>query len=311
MSAPLSIGIIGARGHVGAQLLALIAGHPELELSFASSRAKAGEPVAAFAGQIYENLSPQEAAKRGADLVFLALPNGHAARWVEAIEAVSPKTRLIDISADMRFEQSWAYGLPELNREAIKGARRIANPGCYASAAQLAIAPLAKLLAAPPVIFGVSGYSGAGATPGPRNDPAQLADNLLPYGLTGHGHEAEISHRLDRPVHFIPHVAAFFRGLSVSVDMRLAEPLAESALRSRYEEFYAGEAFVKLVDEAPQVRQVAGTHGARIGGFALGDGGRRVVMVAVLDNLLKGAASQAVQNLNLAFGLEEDTGLAP
>ncbi len=311
MSAALCIGLVGARGHVGGEILRLIGAHPQLQLAYASSRAKAGEAIASAPGQVFENLAPEEAAGRAADLVFLALPNGHAKAWASAIAAAAPDTRFIDMSADHRFDAHWVYGLPEHNRDAIRGARRIANPGCYATAAQLAIAPLKARLAHPPVIFGVSGYSGAGTTPSPRNDAAKLADNLMPYGLTGHVHEREIGQQLGKEVHFMPHVAAFFRGLSVTVDMRLDAPLQAEDVRAIYEDAYGGEPFIHLSGEAPQVRDCAGSQSARLGGFALGADGQRLVMVCVLDNLLKGAASQAMQNLNLAFGLPEACGLVP
>jgi N-acetyl-gamma-glutamyl-phosphate reductase len=309
MSAKYRIGVIGARGYVGAELIKLIIAHPQLELAFASSRQQAGDAIAGTNGQVYETLTPQSAAKSGADMVFLALPNAMAADWVKVISKHAPNTRFIDMSADYRFDPDWAYGLVELNRAALRGAKRIANPGCYASAAQIAIAPVAAFLAAPPAIFGVSGYSGAGTTPGPRNDPARLKDNLMPYGLNGHMHEREISHQLGYQVHFMPHVAAFFRGLSVTVNLVFKIPQEVAALRLAFDAAYANERFISVVGEAPQISEIAGQYGARVGGFALSDDGRRAVMVCVLDNLLKGAASQAIQNLNLSFGLPETAGL--
>ncbi len=311
MSARYSIGVIGARGFVGAELLSLIVEHPALELAYASSRQHAGEAINSAPDKVYETLTPAEAARRGADLVFLALPNGLAADWVKVIVQAAPKTRFIDMSADYRFDPDWVYGLPEHGRDVLRGAKYIANPGCYASAAQIAIAPVAALLSAPPAVFGVSGYSGAGTTPSPRNDPELLKDNLIPYGLSGHIHEREISHHLGTPVHFMPHVAAFFRGLSVTVNLCFKTPLDQETLRNLYDQAYDNEPFVTLVDDAPQPRDIAGVQGALVGGFALSADGGRAVMVCVLDNLLKGAASQAVQNLNLAVGLEETTGLAP
>ena len=303
------IGIIGARGFVGGELLKLIARHPDLALAYASSRQQAGTKIDGLDGAVFESLSPDEAAGRAADLVFLALPNGVAAPWVDVIVKAVPNTRFIDMSADYRFDQNWAYGLPELNREGVRGAALIANPGCYATAAQLAIAPMVSRLSAPPAVFGVSGYSGAGTTPSPKNDPKMLKDNLMPYGLSGHMHEREIGHQLGTKVHFTPHVAAFFRGLSVTVNLCFKTPVTADELRALYGRAYAGEAFVTVTDEAPQVRDIANTFGAQIGGFALGDDGRRAVMVCILDNLLKGAASQAMQNLNLSFGFAEGAGL--
>ena len=142
-----TVGIVGARGHTGAELIRLIAGHPRLELAFVSSRELAGQPVAAqipaYRGALrYENLDPAGAASRGADAVVLALPNGHAAGWVAAFDAQAPLTVIVDLSADYRFDAAWYYGLPELTRTRYAGQRRISNPGCYATAMQLAIARL-------------------------------------------------------------------------------------------------------------------------------------------------------------------------
>lgn len=147
----------------------------------------------------YENLDATAVAAKRAEAVFLALPNGKAAPFVAAIEQDKPQTAIVDLSADFRFDDAWYYGLPELTRTRYTGERRIANPGCYATAMQIAIAPLAGQLAAPPSCFGVSGYSGAGTTPSDRNDPEKLRDNLMPYQLVGHMHEREVSRRLGFP----------------------------------------------------------------------------------------------------------------
>ena len=309
MSAPLKVGVIGARGHVGAELISLIGGHPALALAFATSRHNAGEAIPGANGAVFETLDPDDVAARGADCVFLALPNDKTGPYVAALETAAPKTGIIDMGADYRFDSTWVYGLSERARSALCGARRIANPGCYATAAQLAIGPLVDRLAAPPAIFGVSGYSGAGTTPSRRNDKKALGDNLMPYALAGHMHEREIAHQLGAPVHFMPHVASFFRGLSVTVDMVLEKPLGEPALNRLYEDAYGDEALVHVGMDIPEVRDVAGTNMARIGGLTLANRGRRVVAVCVLDNLRKGAASQAIQNLNLAFGMDECAGL--
>lgn len=315
MTAPYTVGIVGARGHTGAELIALIAGHPRLALGFVSSRELAGQPVAghvkAYTGDLrYVQLDPAAAAAQGADAVVLALPNGKAGDWVAAIDAAAPQTRVVDLSADYRFDPAWYYGLPELTRAAYRGERRIANPGCYATAMQLAIAPLLDVLAGPPQCFGVSGYSGAGTTPSDRNDPDKLRDNLMPYALTGHVHEREVSQHLGVPVEFMPHVAPHFRGITMTVNLWLRQPMTAEAIRARYTERYAGEPLVRIVEEAPWVSAIAGRHGVEIGGFAVAPGGRRVVVVATLDNLLKGAATQALQNLNRALGLDEFEGIA-
>ena len=211
----------------------------------------------------------------------------------------------MDLSADRRFDPQWAYGLPELGRERIRGARRIANPGCYATAMQLAIAPLLDQLAGPPQCFGVSGYSGAGTTPSDRNNPELLRDNLMPYALANHIHEREVTAHLGVPVEFMPHVAPHFRGITMTVNLWLREPLDRDAVERIYRRRWANEPLVEVVEEAPWVSRIAGRHGAQIGGFTVAPDGRRVVVVATLDNLLKGAATQAMQNINLALGFDE------
>ena len=309
------LGIIGARGHVGAELIALVAAHPGIELAYVSSRGLAGTrvraQVAAFTGDLeYEALSPDEAANRRADAVVLALPNGKAAPWVAAIERARADAILVDVSADYRFDDDWYYGLPELTRERYRGERRISNPGCYATAMQLALAPVVALLDGPAQCFGVSGYSGAGTTPGERNDPVKLRDNLMPYAPSGHLHEREVARHLGRPVEFMPHVAPHFRGITMTVNAHLSAPVTRDAIVARYAERYAAEPLVRVSDEAPWVSRIAGTHGAEVGGFDVSAGGRRLVVVATLDNLLKGAATQALQNLNMALGFPELTGIA-
>ncbi|KFN49385.1 N-acetyl-gamma-glutamyl-phosphate reductase [Arenimonas composti] len=308
------IGLVGARGHVGGELIRLIAAHPQFELAFVSSRERAGRALRefepAFAGDLrYVNLDAAAAAGQGADAIVLALPNGLAAPFVAALDAMAPQTVVVDLSADYRFDAAWYYGLPELTRARAAGARRISNPGCYATAMQLAIAPLCDALAAPPQCFGVSGYSGAGTTPSDRNDPEKLRDNLMPYSLSGHVHEREVGHQLGQPIQFMPHVAGWFRGIMVTVNLHLARAFGADELRARYEGHYRDEPLVRVLASAPWVSRIAARHHVEIGGFTLADGGRRAVAVATIDNLLKGAASQALQNLNLAFGFAETLGI--
>lgn len=309
-----TVGIIGARGHTGAELIRLVARHPGLELAFVSSRELDGQRVAdsieGFEGDLrYVNLDPAATAAQGVDAVVLALPNGKAAPYVEAIDASGGSTAIVDLSADYRFDKAWYYGLPELTRTKYAGQKRISNPGCYATAMQIAIAPLADLLAAPPSCFGVSGYSGAGTTSSDRNDPEKLRDNLMPYSLTGHVHEREVSEQLGLPVEFMPHVAPHFRGITMTVNLWLQQPQTIEGIKARYRERYADEPLVRIVDEAPWVSRIANRHHVEVGGFALAPGGKRVVAVATLDNLLKGAATQAMQNLNLALGFDETTSI--
>lgn len=309
-----TVGLVGARGHTGAELIRLIARHPQLELAFVSSRELAGQPVSAhiegFAGELrYENLGHEQVAARGTDAVILALPNGKAGDIVAALETQAPDTVIVDLSADYRFNEDWYYGLPELTRASYAGQKRISNPGCYATAMQLSIAPLLDRLAGPPQCFGVSGYSGAGTTPSDKNDTGKLRDNLMPYALADHMHEREVSRHLGVPVEFMPHVAPHFRGITMTVNLWLNAAMKVEDVRALYRSRYAGEPLIRILDEAPWVSRIAGRHGVEIGGFTVAPGGKRVVVVSTLDNLLKGAATQAMQNLNLAFGFDEYTSI--
>ncbi|KAJ1730875.1 hypothetical protein LPJ61_002803, partial [Coemansia biformis] len=352
---PLRVGLIGARGFTGRELIRLVDGHPRFELAYVSSRELAGKPVPGYAkSQLsHVNLSAQEvgslarAGRQDVDVWVLALPNGVAAPFVAAIDSavVSLPTDqqpvVVDLSADYRFDATdrWAYGLPELRRSELLGrpGSRIANPGCYATGAQLGIAPLLPYLDAGrlPSVFGVSGYSGAGTKPSPKNDPAFLADNLIPYAAVNHIHEREIGHSLTRitraehpfnagnplRVQFSPHVAPFFQGIGLTLHVPLHTSMTAKDMFDVFSEFYQRERLVHVTQEAPLVKDNAGKHYAVVGGFAVpptvdsgrGSSGalaeRRAVLNVTLDNLLKGAATQAVQNMNIALGLDEFAGI--
>ena len=291
-----------------------MATHPRLKLAFVSSRERAGQRLSdhhpEFQGDLqYENLDADAMAAKGVDAVILALPNGLAAPFVAALETAKPDTVIVDLSADYRFDSSWYYGLPELTRGRYNGQKHISNPGCYATAMQLAVHPLLDLLAGPPQCFGVSGYSGAGTTPSDKNNVELLADNLMPYALTNHVHEREVSVQLGVAVEFMPHVAPHFRGITLTANLWLNRVQTREQIVERFQQAYAGEPLIEVVDDAPWVSRIAGRHGAQVGGFTLAPGGKRVVVVATLDNLLKGAATQAMQNLNLALGIDELTSI--
>ena len=310
----LGVGIVGARGHVGAELIRLLATHPHFELAYVGSRELEGQRLAdhvdAYTGELrYSSPANAIMPSLDADAVVLALPNGKAADCIAAFDAVDANPVVVDLSADFRFDDRWYYGLPELTRARYRGERRISNPGCYATAMQLAISPMRDLLQGPVQCFGVSGYSGAGTTPSDKNDPEKLRDNLMPYALAGHVHEREVTRQLGHPIEFMPHVASHFRGITMTVNLHLAAALARDAVIERYRQAYAGEPLVRVLDEAPWVSRIAGRHHVEIGGFTLSEDGRRLVVVATEDNLLKGAATQALQNLNRAFGLDEWTGI--
>ncbi|MBJ6984282.1 N-acetyl-gamma-glutamyl-phosphate reductase [Luteimonas sp. MC1750] len=309
-----SIGIIGARGHTGAELIRLLAAHPGFELAAVSSRELDGQRVGAhvpeYGGELrYSNLAPDALASAGLDAWVLAMPNGRARAYVDALASGGGDPVIVDLSADHRFDDEWYYGLPELTRDGYAGQRRIANPGCYASAMQLAVAPMLDLVDGPVQCFGVSGYSGAGTTPSERNDPDKLRDNLMPYALVDHLHEREVTRHLGTEVEFMPHVAPHFRGITLTANLHLHEPVAAEAVEAAYRARYEGEPLIRVCTDAPWVSHIAGRHGVEIGGFTVSADGRRLVVVATLDNLLKGAATQALQNLNLAFGRPEVEGI--
>lgn len=318
MSTPKIINLVGGRGYTGSELLRLIAVHPDMDLGMASSRSHAGQSLSSTCdgwpadGRVFTQLEPTGVSAHPADAWILALPNGLADRWVEAIRGEFPDSVILDLSADYRFDPQWTYGLPERFRDQIRHTRLIANPGCYATGSQLGLLPLKDHLVSAPVIFGVSGYSGAGKTPSPKNDPDVLRDNLIPYALSGHMHEKEVSHQLQTGVRFMPHVAAFFRGISLTIAFELDHMVSVEGLEQIFRQAYATEARIKVSVEIPQVSAVQNTPDVHIGGFTIDvRNPTQGSLVVVLDNLLKGAATQAMQNLNLALGLEEYSGIDP
>jgi len=311
-----SVTVIGARGYTGSELLPLLWRHPEFELAAVGSRSAAGERVADSIQSLdgcellYSDITPENLADHPADAFILALPNGEAADFVAAVDRACRDSVIVDLSADYRFDDSWTYGLPERFAEKISSAKRVANPGCYATGMQFALLPLVDRLATTPCAFGVSGYSGAGRSRSRKNDPEALRDNLLPYSLAGHVHEREVTHQLGRPVRFLPHVASFFRGISLTLSAELEDPITAAELQGLYEDAWGGCKLIAVQEAAPEVRQIQGRHGVKIGGFTISDSPPgSIALVCVLDNLLKGAATQAVQNLNLAFGHDSLAGL--
>ena len=308
--------VIGARGYTGAELLPLLYKHPEFDIIAVGSGSAAGQPVSAHVSGmegsdlVFSDIRPLSLDTIEADACVLALPNGSAAAFVNVLDTREPDTVVVDLSADHRFDPSWAYGQPERFSSQLIGATRIANPGCYATGVQLALAPLLEFLVGTPAAFGVSGYSGAGKAPSRKNDPEALKDNLIPYSLVDHIHEKEVSHHIGRDIRFLPHVGSFFRGISLTVAIELRQAQAEKQLLAHFQEFYTGFPLIEVRSGVPEVHQVQGSHRLILGGFSVSETSPcNVSLVVVLDNLLKGAATQAVQNLNLAFGLDAMTGL--
>ncbi|RSL58285.1 Protein arg-6, mitochondrial [Fusarium sp. AF-6] len=309
---PSRVGLIGARGYTGQALIELLNNHPFMDLRHVSSRELNGKELEGYTKRkiIYENLSPEDVARldKDVDCWIMALPNSVCKPYVEALG--DSKSVIVDLSADYRFDDTWAYGLPELTkRSKITQSTRVSNPGCYATGSQLAIAPLLEHIEGQPIVFGVSGYSGAGTKPSPKNDINNLRDNLIPYSLTGHIHEREISRHLGTPVGFIPHVSSWFQGIHLTVNIPLNKTMTSRDIRQIYQDRYAGEKLIKVVGEAPLVKDIHKKHGVEVGGFAVDSTGKRVVVCATIDNLNKGASTQCLQNMNLALGYAEYEGI--
>ncbi len=332
-TAPITVGIYGAAGYAGQELVRLIAGHPGAQLVFATSDQDAGQPVPGV-DLLYK--AHNDAGPGSAQVVFLSMP--HLASAPLAAAAYAGGTKVIDLSADLRLDtpeafQQWygaphpapellpvPYGLPEINRAQIAGAPIIANPGCYPTATLLGLYPLLEAHAlsesAPIIIDAKSGVSGAGRKPTATTHFVEVFGNLSPYNIgRTHRHTGEIDQEIGRrngktgPVIFSPHLLPVDRGLMATIYVTLATPWAATALQSLYEETYADEPLVKVLPKGQQAtlhHVTRQNHGA-ISITPATD--THVVIVSVIDNLLKGAASQAVQNFNLMFGLPETLGL--
>ncbi|KAF8154775.1 bifunctional acetylglutamate kinase/N-acetyl-gamma-glutamyl-phosphate reductase [Crassisporium funariophilum] len=346
---PKRVALIGARGYTGQALTTLLSSHPHLELTHVSSRQLAGQPLDGYTKKdvTYANLSAEDVERMEregeVDAWVMALPNGICKPFVDAVDrgAVERKggkegaSVVVDLSADYRFEKGWTYGLPELyGRSSIRSSKRISNPGCYATSTQLLLAPLiAHLnLASNPTIFGLSGYSGAGTVMStdpdtgkaisiPKVSAASLNGGVKPYSLTNHIHEREAGHHLSTllpreigglggvEVAFVPAVAPWFSGIISTASIPLKSKLNARDVVALFEERYKGEKLIRVGRDVPVLKEVEGKHGWTVGGFQMGVGGERVVIVGGLDNLLKGAATQCLQNLNLALGYDEYAGI--
>ncbi|KAF8880676.1 acetylglutamate kinase ARG6 [Infundibulicybe gibba] len=340
---PKRLGLIGARGFTGQALTTLLSNHPHLDLTHVSSRQLVGYSLDGYtkSAVTYSNLSTEDVERMEkdgeVDAWVMALPNGVCKPFVDAVDRGAKERKgedasvIVDLSADYRFEQGWTYGLPELyGRDAVRASKRISNPGCYATSAQLLIAPLIKHLnqGAWPTVFGLSGYSGAGTVPvtdsdgRPSSVPKVTAESLgggvKPYALTDHIHEREAGFHLSQlladagtgiKVAFVPAVAPWFSGIISTVSIPLNGKITAKEVARLFEEHYQGERLVRVIKEAPQLRQIENKHTWTVGGFQVHSAGDRVVIVGGLDNLLKGAATQCLQNLNIALGYDEYAGI--
>lgn len=310
-----SVAVLGASGYAGGELLRLLAAHPALTVSSAAASSRAGEPVAAvhphLAGIFDLDLVAAADVVSGVDVCFSCLPHGVLPELLDGIDVGV----LVDLADDFRGDASWTYGLPELDRSAHEGATRISNPGCYPTAALLCLAPLARagLIGSAIVVDAMSGVSGAGRTPRDGLLFSTLDGSVAAYGDVHHRHVPEMERGLTRfggieaTVSFTPHLVPTTRGLLVTARAPWLggdgdDPL--DVLRAAYR----GEPFVEVMEGWPSTKAVAGTNRAHVSSRIDARNGL-VICSAAIDNLGKGAAGQAIQNANLALGLEETLGL--
>jgi N-acetyl-gamma-glutamyl-phosphate reductase len=333
------VGVVGASGYTGAELLRLLAAHPGLEPVVVTSREFAGKDVAsvypnlvAYAGRSYDELDP--AKLTDLELVFLALPHGASMELGARIAEAG--VRVVDLSADFRLEDpqaypewfgsahtapewlgKWAYGLPELHRREIVGGQVVANPGCYPTAALLALAPLVTGRLIDPatiVVSAASGVSGAGRGLNPGVHFANVDASFKAYTVTGHKHTPEIEQELSRltgeqvHVSFVPHLVPMPRGLLATCFAELAPGADPDAVSQAPATFYASEPFVRATPAPPETKYTLGSNACHVWATADARTGRAIA-IAAIDNLGKGAAGQAIQNANLMLGLPETLGL--
>ncbi len=341
----ISVGIVGGTGYTGVELLRLLLRHPNVQVAVLTSRTEAGRRVndmfPSLRGQTdlkYSDLDIQELKK--CDVVFFATPHGVAMKHAE--ELVAANTKVVDLAADFRLQdlaqfEKWyglehacpdvlkasAYGLSELNREKIKQANVIGNPGCYPTTVQLGLAPVlkaAEALVKPEsiIIDAKSGVSGAGRKASLGMIYSENADNFKAYGVAGHRHHPEIVEALENisgqkgvfdQILFVPHLVPMIRGMFSTIYIDLTEAGQTADLQSLYEQFYVNEQFVDVIPagSSPETRSVRGANQLRIALYKPQP--QKLVILVVQDNLVKGAAGQAVQNMNLMFDFAENAGL--
>ncbi len=338
----IKVGIIGATGYAGGELVRILMGHKDAEIVWYGSRSYIDKKYA----DVYQNFfqivdascldDNMEALADQADVIFTATPQGFCASVIN--EGILSKTKIVDLSADFRIKdvdvyEKWygihhespqfldeaVYGLCEVNREQIKQARLVANPGCFTTCSILAAYPLAKeglIDMSTLIIDAKSGTSGAGRGAKVANLFCEVNENIKAYGVTTHRHTPEIEEQLGyaagEPVllNFTPHLVPMNRGILVTEYASLKKGVTPEEVRAAYEKYYADEKFIRVLnpDVCPETRWVEGSNYVDIN-FKIDERTGRIVIMGALDNLMKGAAGQAVQNMNLLFGLEESEGL--
>ena len=338
----IRVGIIGATGYAGGELVRLLLGHREAEIVWYGSRSYVDQKYA----DIYQNMfqlvdaacldDNMESMAEQVDVIFTATPQGLCASLVN--EEILHKVKIIDLSADFRIKdvkvyEKWygmehkapqyieeaVYGLCEINREAVKKARLIANPGCYPTCSFLSVYPLVKEGLVDPhtiIIDAKSGTSGAGRGAKVDNLFCEVNENIKAYGVTGHRHTPEIEEQLSLAagkqvlINFTPHLVPMQRGILVTAYASLKKDISYEEVKAVYDRYYEKEYFVRVLPEdvCPQTRWVEGSNFVDVN-FKIDPRTKRIVMMGAMDNLVKGAAGQAVQNMNLMFGVDEAEGL--
>ncbi|MDB5018366.1 MAG: N-acetyl-gamma-glutamyl-phosphate reductase [Mucilaginibacter sp.] len=314
-------GIIGGAGYTGGEMLRILINHPDVEIAFVHSTSNANRHVYEVHTDLFGDTDLKFAAELAynIDVLFLCLGHGDAKKFLEA-NPIPDNIKIIDLSQDFRLNQnskfkskSFVYGLPELNREAIKQAGNIANPGCFATCLQLGLLPLAAkgLLNNEVHITATTGSTGAGQSLSPTTHFTWRNDNLSVYKAFEHQHLNEIGQSLkqlqsdfDKPINFIPYRGDFTRGIIAS--MYTESDLSEAQALNLYKQYYAGQAFTHVTNHDIDLKQIVNTNKCFI---QVKKHGNKIFIVSILDNLLKGASGQAVQNMNLMFGLDEKAGL--
>jgi N-acetyl-gamma-glutamyl-phosphate reductase len=315
----IKVGVIGGAGYTAGELLRILVNHPNVEIKFVNSSSNAGNPITdVHSGLVGETdlVFTSELPFGEVDALFLCSAHGDSKKFMDE-NNVPAAIKIIDLSTDYREKRAdhdFVYGLPELNKTAITAATRIANPGCFATAIQLALLPLAAqgLLTDEVHVNAITGSTGAGVKPSSTSHFSWRNNNISIYKPFEHQHLQEIGQSIvqlqpafDKSINFIPVRGNFARGIYVTAYTTCALSLEEA--KSIYKEFYKEAAFTFVVDKNPDMKQVVNTNKAIV---YLEKHGDKLLIVSMIDNLLKGASGQAVQNMNLLFGLDEKTGIA-
>ncbi len=313
----IKVGIIGGAGYTGGELLRLLSHHPGVEVISVMSRSHAGENISTAHPDLEGETGLRFSKSMGKDVDIVFLCSGHGkSKAIFESALIVPGTKVIDLSSDFRLKDAshkFVYGLPELNREEIKSAHHIANPGCFATCIQLSLLPLASsgLLNEEVHVTAITGSTGAGQNPSPTTHFSWRSNNASVYKVFTHQHLSEIKQSLhqlqngfDSDIYFIPMRGAFTRGILAACYLKLEADEAE--IKKLYQDYYSSHPFVQFSETEPDVKRVVNTNKAIL---HIKKEGNQILIIGVIDNLVKGASGQAIQNMNLMFGLEETTGL--